>query len=472
MFKNFLFLFVNTIFMNSKTIPVLRSITDSEWSELRKYILYKTSQNSEIFRMFSTLRKHKNELDKWDSDTFHQRYFTKSTKKTMLNNLSTLYRWIEEYLVLQEMKEEKYTYDTYKVKMLNRRGVFHLADLAADKHERLLLNAKESVEKYEHLHKLYYNQYYSSNQIKYRERGKLKEKVSKAFVAYQTLRMSQYILEMQNWGRITSYDYENILDYYFKVVNISEVSSPLKSLFRDLEYFSKSKDLMAASDIINRMKSEVEEGTDTHVIVYYIILVFLKKKHDGKSIAEFSKLFYDLIEYGFDSGIFAERGMMTELIFMNFVEWVSVYKDGEEGRSFIDRRLKYVTAEEPETYRLICIALTYFHNAEYREAFKLVSNITTHNDGYKLGMKILQLLSSYQWRAEDYAAYKNEVRKLVRYLKREMSKSNKIYIIKGLNQAKLVQDLMRREYDNRILNIEDYAPLYHKLWAVEKINNK
>lgn len=215
-----------------RLIQTVDTLTKSEWTSLRKYILMRTSEKSDPWKLFQLLQKRKHTENKlFDIERIRESHFSNLTSKGILNVMSRLNVLLEDWIVVYDLDKDQEAKELMLIQSLNRRGLYSLANHKARKLEKDLTNN----DSWDHttsskLQRLYHVQYYSDNPIKYKEGDILLKKL----VHYHMLRYNEtsllYISELCNWGRIRDIDY-------------SKEITKLKQSIPTLDYSSYSKSL-------------------------------------------------------------------------------------------------------------------------------------------------------------------------------------------------------------------------------------
>ena len=120
--------------MSSKLINSLSTLSSKEWSSFRKFLLMNTRDDSDNFKIFKFIQLRKDGMDVLENlDTLRMKYFPKFTGKGFSNVMSRLQLWLEEWMVIEEMRSIKYEKELLLVKATNRRGLYDQADQTARK---------------------------------------------------------------------------------------------------------------------------------------------------------------------------------------------------------------------------------------------------------------------------------------------------------------------------------------------------
>jgi len=153
---------------NTKFVKIISTFSKEEWISYRKYLLMHTVVDSDNYRLFEYFQKRKGRLDLLpETSEINDKYFSDMSQKSMLNVLSRLFIWVEEWMVYSNMINDKRESNLQLIKLYNRRGLFDLADQKTNHLTKSLLKEnKVSLEKSRISTQILYNQYYSDNPSK------------------------------------------------------------------------------------------------------------------------------------------------------------------------------------------------------------------------------------------------------------------------------------------------------------------
>jgi hypothetical protein len=354
----------------SKLITILIELEKEEWASLRRHILQYTNVESdsfEIFDFFSERRRKLEALD--DTDEVVTKHFPKLTTKVFLNHMSTIYQWVEEWLVIQQIKKEKYEYELKLHKALNNRGHYNLANQVADKLMKEIDScSKIDIEESRAKWNLLENQHYSNNPIIYQNDPSVLSDMLESFLLHQKAKLLIYKTEMINFGRMTNFDYCEDMKLCDKIADLipKDTTSYLLDTLSNLFENPNMQDLQKVLNII--LKNEIEDRSLLQELcVKYTIRSFSKLHQSGKLSEDQRASLFGLFNLGLQKGTHSEKGKVAAVSFRNIVIQIANLNDYEQCNSFILEWINKVSSKEIESTKNVCQALNCFYHERYEE---------------------------------------------------------------------------------------------------------
>ena len=324
-----------------KLIEVLLTVNQKEIKSLKRFILLYTSENTEYYRLLSTLSSQKN-LDDFNTEKFRATYFPETKAKNFLNMMSRILEWTEDWIVNNHINQNEDQKKLYLIKAYNDRGLYKHADIHADKIEYRFKNQKGlDLKTNKHLQELKHIQYYSNNPIKYR----IGYEMLNDLVKYQNLSYKEYAMtylsELYNRCELSNFDFEGLIKVNLNILaqlEDSEVSHLIK-LTHNLFLDQGVESIIQLSEVIN--SNSIERGTEFHLIVFFYLFRKANKKwSDG--LFESSGILTELMEYGIESGIYTINGKIPPFQFNNLVTRMCQFSSFNDVISFIDKWINSV----------------------------------------------------------------------------------------------------------------------------------
>jgi len=99
--------------MLPKLITGLNTLSKENWRQFTKYLLMYVREQSAPHKLLVLLDKNQQRLPSFDSAKWHQKYMPDISEKAWLNNLSRLYSYLEEYIVIYKLIDSYLTYCRY-----------------------------------------------------------------------------------------------------------------------------------------------------------------------------------------------------------------------------------------------------------------------------------------------------------------------------------------------------------------------
>lgn len=430
-----------------------------------------SGEGSDNLRMFSFLQERKERLSSLtDSDQIRLKHFTKFTSKGFSNCLSRLFQWLEEWLVIEQVKREKYEREVRLVRAYNERGLYGLADrLAARIEEKISKNNKLNSEEASVLSQLYKYQYYSDNPIKYKSSGLLFQKLIDQFLSAHKERALIFLAELHNWGRVINYDFSDSIDRIRESVekipdsNLIPVLNELENLVtnHDLNAYQKLKDTLF-SDKISR-------NSELHTILtFYLITHSLILWTNGK-IKEPNEL-VEIYEYGLNTGVLMIGGKIPLVRFYNILSTLGAIKSFEWSEAFIDRWNDKVYTNHIESTKALALAQNCFYHKRYEEIIPLIRMMEYDDFSQKIRAGALTVVALYMQPDRDYEILNVYASNYKRLLKRHKKNLGEQIYKSHLSMVEIVELLIKRERKRITIDLNKYPSIHLRNWVTEQVN--
>ena len=353
---------------NYKLFTVLNSLTKVEWRAYEEYLLTKTSIASDNYRLFKVLDKQKNKLDrKRVLETIHKRDFNDLTQKGLLNIMSRLYRWLDEYLKLSALLSHEYSAELALIKTYNTRGIYELATKKAKiLEDKLLLTADKNLEHQTLLRQLYHLLYYSDNPIKYKEGTALLRKLIRSYATNTHDYAVQYDTELINWGRIKTENFHNEHELLLPLIksNSTALSSKVLSSLHNLISNYDVKGLEEIVSFIKEEKLDVHSELHTLATLYGVIYGL---RLWNKNLLSNPDVFTILYEEAFKYGKYASNGKIPEQRFYSTLASIGTLKSIDWCYSFIEKWVNHVDTENTIGVIHLAKAIISFYHKNYSD---------------------------------------------------------------------------------------------------------
>lgn len=354
----------------SKLIQILSTLNKEEWISYRKYLLMYTSEDSDNYRVFAYLQRRKSKMQYLpELEDIRSKHFHNLSSKSILNILSRLYIWLEEWLVFYSMKNDKMESDLLLVKLLNRRGLYNLADQKTKRLQKQINIASGlSIKNSRIQSDLYYYQYYSDNPIKSDNKKSIFSRMFESTTIYNREKLELLKTELYNREKLDGTDYSNLIDDNHK--------SQLEQYISILKETVKNFDLQSFQRIKNILLSEkFERGSDVHVITTFYLQNLISRFYNITNDVKPEDI-NELYSYAIESGVLLNNGKLTVIRFNNLINSIAQSNTIEDTRNFINKWILLVDTPNMEALRDLSEAKNqYFH-----QNYTGISNtLLTHN---------------------------------------------------------------------------------------------
>ncbi len=450
--------------MKPKLINGLIILRTVEWTSLRKYILMFTRKDSDSFKCFTLLSRQREKLQDFNSKKWHKKNFPVLSPKAYINMLSKLHLWLEEWIVYNALRQDQNQTDVQLVKWYNRRGLYHMADLKKKQTiKRLSASNLHDLEKETTLHQLHYYTYYSDNPQKYKERGGLLNMVIHHYQKVIYDQVLLYTIEMENWGRLTKYDFREHKEKFLMLLRQVESSNNreiLNLLHRvvehyDLASFYKLKEVLLSGSIDH--ESELHPLITFYLIAYSGRLWAKKKDIDSEAILE-------LHNYSLETTAELVGEAIPHTRFHNIVSVICGVGKPIDVLTFINRWYTSVNANKAST-KALAYAQYYHSQHNYSKVGELLQDVEFEHIGIKIRAYSLYVIALYMERRANYEIVDYTLVKFTRFLRRNKDSLNTKSLKSSENLIRLIRKLLTRDHKEVNIDLNDYVPLNHFSWA-------
>lgn len=433
-----------------KLIDGLAVLKKDEWSSFRKFILMNSSENSDVFILFSSLQRSKTKLgDNGVLDKIKSKRFLGLTQKNYLNLQSKLYQILEDWFVFYDTKKDHFQHELILIKGLNNRGLYKLAESIYDKHLKALEEDESKDFHTEQKRYLLHHAMYYSDSTKKQDDLDLLKKIVQNFLKYSKNQLLFYNMELHSWGNIKSLDHSDEIKSVEKILDIlrdntEDILEKLSKVVIDLdkEAFDYCLDYLFCSDV--KAKGEFER--------IFILYLFNKAGllwQKGK-IANKEKLL-QLCFYGYESGASISNGSIPLARFYNTIGFVMYFGNHETGIAFVDKWIDKVDTKAPDTVASISKAMIDFYQGNYQDVIDQLMTIQQQETRHKLRIYSLLLIAYYELKNEYGQTLVLLIDNYKRLLQRQkdripfsfyMANKNLVFIIESLYiKGKALEDL-------------------------------
>lgn len=449
-----------------KLVTFLMYLDKEELVLLKKFILTKTSKESDSFILINYLISRFDKLkDLYEIDKIAKKLFPNSSQKAVLNYLSTLTSWAEEWLAIYQMQTEEYTEDLMLIKWYNRRGNYLLSNHVAHRIEKKIEDENAlDLEKVKAKCDLLHFQYYSNNPIKYEKGGKMFDELVANYIELIKSQMFLYLIEMKNLDSIMKSNFHHDFDELSKIIDQladSEITKFSKSLFDmftsdEIQFFCTLANLL--------LNHKIKPKTELHTLVInYLIskaLIFYKKgKLNDKS------LIAKLYNHGLETDAFIRYGKLSTATFHNIIMNLSMTSDFETVNTFIDNWTSRTNSKNIESTKDLARAQNCFYHKKYKEILKLTwrSDFETFNQ--KNLAQAIHTMATFMNKENDFETYQISINNSVKFLNRNKDKMSEQLFESYTNLFDFIKKMGIEK--PKLVDLNEYEILIFKSWCEE-----
>ena len=192
-----------------KLFTILSHLEKEEWNSWIKGVKGQIIPGNDAEILLDVLISSRSKLGSLgQADDLQLRYFPTRSVKYVSNMLSTFLNWTEDWIVLQQIKAEKFQKELTLVRWYNERGLYTFANTTAVDLESQLGDAKNlSLLSTRAKMSLLHAQYFSNNNVKNEVGPLMLEELTHNFLEVTQMQALMYASELLNWGRIRSHDF-------------------------------------------------------------------------------------------------------------------------------------------------------------------------------------------------------------------------------------------------------------------------
>lgn len=437
-----------------------------QWLELQSFVTMQSRPESDEYRLLAYLREHRDQLTELELATVREEQFPHLQIKSVSNIMSRLLAMAEDYLVYVHVRDQPLQKDTFLAQIYNRKGCYKLADQKASKVEKQLDEQSEpSLETDRLRHQLYYYQYYSDNPIKYREKGRLLDKLVRTADQLAKDTLNLYELETINWGAIQRYDYSHYDNLFARGTD-----SPAGVLIAQVRKLVLEHDVDAFWQLTAAVRSMTNPATDDlqklaalYVMRYSVTLWNQGKLRDNAIVGE-------LYAYGLEKGLLHTEGKLTGLMFLRVVNTLLPLQTMQEAEDFIIKWKHRVDMADQESLMHMAISQAAIYHEDYAKSLYHQRYVRFEAPNIKTRTYAGNVICLYNFRKEDMTVLRSAMRNFGRYLKANDQQIDRSRSTSMRNLFRFINDLLLSEIKPMTIKIENYNPIAYKLWAVKQLN--
>jgi len=451
-----------------KLIDGLKILEKEEWISFRKYILMYCSKSSDCYILLDYLFNARNSEEKLsDTRSIKKRLNPKMTAKCFSNNMSILFIWFEEWLVWNENKKNGVANNIQLVGIYNRKGFFNLADKTMRSVEKPLMDKTLlDLRKHKDLYLLYHHYYFGDNPVK--NKSEIFNRLISNFLLQFKEQALLYISEMHNWGDIQNFDYNTQIELLRLISSLVEDSQTSKfiELINILISELSEEAFLEIRDTIT--SNRIKRDSELYVLASLYMITFSLRLWNINKIKD-PQLVIDAYDFGLQSGLLLSTGRIPLIRFLNLVSTLGYVKTSTGTYLFIDKWIHMVDSNNLESIHALAYAQLKLVEGKIEEIVPLLIDKKFTSNSGKLRASSLELISLYYERNSNYSLLINRISNFKRVLSRRDIKNKHLGYHNYLNFTKVLELLIKRDFQKMIISIEDYLPLIHKRWLIREI---
>ena len=455
---------------HTKLLRALSTLDKEEWMSLRKYIVSNTGVESEIYSLFSIIQARKlNFAGLKSPEKFKSKYYSNISQKAFYGMLSKLYKWLEEWLSIYEMRNTEYEKQIYLIKALYRKGlvkearshIFKLKKRIKDE-DVLSFTSNKILAELEDI------QYFNLHHDNAMERHQIL--ISACLKNAQSYKEKSqfYIAELINRGRIYSEDFNEVKSMLqSSIENITDSSLSL--------YGSSLVDLLEKEELVDLSKLEkamlsrtFKRGSKLEILLVAYVRIYSRKLFSQNKIEDLD-LYYSLFNFNFSVEIENSGGKISVTNFHNIVDEIANFLPFDKANDFIDKWIDQVDTSMTKETKDLAYSQLFFIKRDFDQMFNYSKFIAFDNYGQRSRAWLHNVICLYKFRKENYDVAKQALFAFKNYLKRNKKKFSKNFFTANINLVNLMEKLMKNDFKPQEIKLEDYKVIFYRTWSTEEL---
>ncbi|HMQ48856.1 MAG TPA: hypothetical protein PKA00_03290 [Saprospiraceae bacterium] len=491
---------------NNKFPVLLAKLSPEEVKAFSKYAkaLYGNYDVAlKLFEYFRGLHPNLEDDKKMSKEKVIQKVLgtdAENAEKRILNESSRLYKWLEEFLLLEKLRQkDSPRRDIMIAEILKERQLSHLFSLYHDRvnqaYEKEPPKDIWSIADRLYLQHLWY--YYSDPQegLHTKDQAVIRRMMEQTDAFYMAAKL-QYGAELHSRMNMMQESYDPILfwDAIKDLVGFSQEtasnssgeeppftsppSTPLHQALWLTATLMENKDKNAFHDLEAFFKKNYPLfSLETQYILHGSLINFISDRLKQNDYGWMDILF-QLYDLGLDTQVLFEEGLISSMRFLNIVNLACYLEKIETARHFIDKWSPYLRPNLKETTVKVADALILFAQKKYSSVLELLQELKEgqkdHKDKYSdafLEVRIRSLVIMAM--TEEGEDVWDQCRNLKDFLKRNKTLSPKT--IAGFNNfQKLLKRILMpdKDKDGLLADIESSKPIFNKSWLLKKLRER
>jgi len=455
---------------DTKLLKALSTLDKAEWMSFRKHVLMNTGSDSELYSLFALLQSRKFNYEGLNSpDYFRKKYFPSVSQKAFFGMLSKLYKWLEDWFAINEMKNSEYDKELYLIKALSRKGLVKESKSHSHKLVRKLeesdgLDFKVNKTLSELCHVRYYNVSVDSAE----ERHELLLTASRKNAEYYKDISQFYIAEFSNRGSIYNQDFSEIkemLSASGELIDPSKISKYGKTINEVIQNGGVEKLEILKNSIL---AGEFKSGSELEELVNDYVRIYIRKLFVN-NVADNVDSFYPLYNFRMRKLMGESNKKITTVNFHNIIDEIANLISVEKAKDFLETWIDYVETIKQKETKDLAYSQIYFIKRDFNKMSEYSQNISFDNYGQRTRAWLHNVICQYKYRHENYQQAIQSMSAFKNYLKRNKNKYSKNFLTANLNTVTLMEKIAKNDFKEMDINIEDYKLLFYRLFMTEEV---
>ena len=447
-----------------KTFLIIDALEFKQVNALRKYLLSRMGEQSDLFTAFEMIVATKANRSLCDSvEILRRDYFPESSVKTVSNNCSTLFLLTEDWIAIEQLNKEMYSKDLLLQRWYNDNGIYHIADQV---HRKVLKSTETEVQLDMMLPKAkaetLYEHLFSSNPAKYDVKSGEYDTMIDAFLEFTFLQNFLFLIELVNRAEVANLEVKKrkvFLEKMLKLMPKTELTSILQLVY-DMIAFDDVEAFQALRKILQ--KDRLLEGSKLH---FYVTTYVVKRSMKFWSMGKLSdsKIIFQLASYGLNHGIYFTNGKLPTATFHNLVAQLCQAASYNQMITFVNKWIDMVHTENLDATRGLSIAQVAFYNNRFNDIYLHTWRRDFEEFNQRNLAQSLHLIATFMNRKSDHDTYRHTLLLSQYFIKRNRSKMSAHLYTSYTNLYKFMKAYEAKRYS--AIDLDKLSPLLYRSWC-------
>lgn len=357
--------------INSKLIRLLSTFEKSEWNSFSKYLDYRLPrepQESKLFKYISIRRDNLNSKKLLLDEVRANAEMGFISKKNIQNIMSRLTLLIEEFLVIESLKQDQYEKDLRLFQIYNDRSLYGLSDNKADSLiNNWVSNSRVDIKLYHYLLRLYHAQYFSENPIVYQEEKNLLHKLISNFKDFKEVYTDFY-------GFVNDHAVSLNNEHVFKEENYekSELSIRILKVISSFSDLQHEGDYRAFEFLYGELVTNENISPDLQTMIFEFCERFLRSQYQNVENEAYSNKILEFYDFGMRKKIMLYKGSISLLKFQNIIQIACFLQEFDWASKFLLDYKELVPIQNVVENQTLALVQINCAKANYEEVIDLI----------------------------------------------------------------------------------------------------
>lgn len=454
---------------NQKFLSLIGSFTKDEWVSYKKYSQLFYSSKSDLYKIMNYLQQnnHKLDLKNLSFEKLHKFVNPSITPKAFMNNIYNLNKYIEEFLIAEEIKNDKHKGQLLLLKSYSKRGLYKLSEKQKEKINKELASSTQDI--WNGLSKIILNHHlYYSNLLNSIDEGKkaLKNVIDSLNLFYSNL-SNFYKVELVNRSVILKEQWETEIK---QIDSNTFKKSPLNEIFNKLIKLKLEKSIDTYHELNDKLKKDFNTLSKEVKYTIAIHLISFLNHEIKKGSVNLGITLLQLYKYSIDKNILFLSGKISIRSFINILNTACVMNEIKWANSFLKNYAKYLGAKLESEITILGqaqISLT-INNPENVITLLRVSKF--NNFEIELRSKIILLFAQYDLNKENFYFLDSILKSTLYFINRNKNKVDKTTSMGFKNLIKFFHKIISGNAKEKILEqLNQEKIIISKTWLKNRI---